>query len=49
MKEFLIMRSFKPRAFSISDLYDWYNQTPMEMVEKRRIVSHISYCKNNPT
>ncbi len=32
IKELLIMRTFKPRAFSISDLYDWYNQTPTQLV-----------------
>lgn len=26
------MRTFKPRAFSISDLYDWYNQSPTQLV-----------------
>ena len=25
------MRTFKPRAFSISDLYDWYSQTPSQL------------------
>ena len=32
MKEPIIMRTFKPRAFSISDLYDWYNQSPPQLV-----------------
>lgn len=32
LRELLIMRTFKPRAFSISDLYDWYNQTPAQLV-----------------
>lgn len=26
------MRTFKPRAFSISDLYDWYNQSPTQLI-----------------
>lgn len=26
------MRTFKPRSFSISDLYDWYNQSPSQLV-----------------
>lgn len=26
------MRTFKPRAFSISDLYDWYRQTPSQLI-----------------
>ena len=26
------MRTFKPRSFSISDLYDWYNQTPTQLI-----------------
>ena len=32
MREIMIMRTFKPRAFSISDLYDWYNQSPTQLV-----------------
>lgn len=32
IRELLIMKTFKPRAFSISDLYDWYNQTPTQLV-----------------
>ena len=32
MQEIMIMRTFKPRAFSISDLYDWYNQSPTQLV-----------------
>ena len=30
--ELIVMRTFKPRAFSISDLYDWYNQTPSQLI-----------------
>ncbi len=30
--EELIMRTYKPRSFSISDLYDWYTQTPPQLV-----------------
>lgn len=26
------MRTFKPRAYIISDLYDWYNQSPTQLV-----------------
>ncbi len=32
IREQVIMRTFKPRAFSISDLYDWYNQTPSQLI-----------------
>ena len=32
VREMLIMRTFKPRAFSISDLYDWYTQSPSQLV-----------------
>lgn len=32
VRELLIMKTFKPRAFSISDLYDWYNQSPSQLV-----------------
>ena len=32
VRELLIMRTFKPRAFSISDLYDWYNQSPTQLI-----------------
>lgn len=31
-REVLILRTFKPRAFSISDLYDWYNQSPTQLI-----------------
>ena len=31
-RELIIMRTFKPRAFSISDLYDWYSQSPTQIV-----------------
>lgn len=31
-REVLILKTFKPRAFSISDLYDWYNQTPTQLI-----------------
>ena len=29
IREVLILKTFKPRAFSVSDLYDWYSQSPM--------------------
>lgn len=32
LREVLILRTFKPRAFSISDLYDWYNQSPTQLI-----------------
>ncbi len=31
-QEVLILKTFKPRSFSISDLYDWYNQTPRQLI-----------------
>lgn len=31
-RELIILRTFKPRAFSISDLYDWYAQSPTQLV-----------------
>lgn len=32
IRELLIMKTFKPRAFSVSDLYDWYTQSPSQLV-----------------
>ncbi len=32
IREVLITKAFKPRAFSISDLYDWYTQSPSQLV-----------------
>lgn len=32
IREVLILKTFKPRAFSVSDLYDWYSQSPTQLI-----------------